>query len=249
MIMLAILLISVLNAGAQMVPDYVHIGATKNYWVDSIAGSNSKYIWKIDGEEKQNGSIDLFKYKWDSPWSFTLSVQEFSADGCPGPLQTGEVYVYQITLPDPLIECVENIQNAYYDVGKKEIIIERPDFYIFKPGETSLDLSLSNFADIFPASCAVEIHWQIDFSPTPDPTPPHNMVTKPPVSGTGQPSKITENILFPGDGLNFNNAVHTITYKIVDCHGNISYTKSQTITIKPRPQILYMSINEITKYY
>jgi len=237
MIMLAIVLFSALSAGAQMIPDFVHIGATKNYWVDSIAGSNSKYIWKIAGEEKQNGSIDLLKYKWDSPGAFTISVQEFSADGCPGPIQTGEVYVYQVTLPDPLVACVENIQNAYYNTVTKEIVIEHRDYYTFKPGDTKLDLSPSNFADLIPSSCPVEIHWQIDFSPTPDPIT-HNLVTKPSVSGTGQPSAYGSEILFPGDGVDFNNVVHTITYQIVDCHGNISYSKSQTITIKPRPKIL-----------
>lgn len=232
---MAILLISSLNAGAQMIPDYVYVGSTKHYNVDPTTGST--YTWKIDGPgapavSSITNQIDI---TWTAPGKFILSVQEHA--GCDGPIQSGEVYVYQFALPDPFSECVENIHDAYYDLVSKEIIIDRPDYYTFKPGDTRLDLSPANFADIIPSSCPVEIHWQIDFSPTPDPIT-HNPVTKPSVSGTGQPSAYGSDILFPGDGVDFNNVVHTITYKIVDCNGLISYTNTQTITIKPRPKIL-----------
>jgi len=235
MIMLALALTGYLKAGAQMaMPDYVYIGSTKHYNVDLTTGST--YTWKIDGEVQSSitNEIDI---TWNTPGTFTLSVQELPADGCQGPIRSGEVYVYQFALPDPLNECVEKIHNAYYNAVVKEVIIELPDYYIFKSGDTRLDLSPSNFANIIPPSCAIEIHWQIDFSPTPDPIT-HLPVTKPSVSGIGQPSAFGTNILFPGDGVNFNSVVHTITYQVVDCHGHISYTNSQTITIKPRPKIL-----------
>jgi len=234
--MLAIVLFGFLRAEAQMsMPDYVYIGSTKHYNVDPTTGST--YTWKIDGVE-QSATTNEIDITWNtaSPSPHILSVQEHST-GCDGPIRSGEVYVYQFTLPDPFAECVENIQNAYYNTVTEEIVIEQLDYYTFKPGDTGLDLSPSNFADIIPTSCPVEIHWQIDFSPTPDPVT-HNPVTKPSVSGVGQPSKIIGNILFPGDGVDFNNVVHKITYKIVDCNNHISYTNTQTITIKPRPNII-----------
>jgi len=234
MILLTIVLFSGLKAGAQMaMPDYVYIGCTKHYNVDLTSGST--YTWKIDGVE-QSATTNEIDIAWNTAGEFILSVQEHST-GCDGPIRKGEVYVYQFMLPDPFIECVESIHTATYDIVKKEVITDRPDYFTFKPGDARLDLNPSNFVDIIPPSCAVEIHWKIDFSPTPDPIT-HNPVTKAPVSGTGQPSAITENILFPGDGVDFNNVVHTITYQIVDCYGHVSYTNTQTITIKPRPKIL-----------
>lgn len=234
--MLAIVLFRALDAGAQMaMPDYVYIGSTKHYNVVPTPGST--YTWKIDGDV-QSATTNGIDITWNTPGIFTLSVQELAtATECLGPVRTGDVYVYQFSLPDPLVECVEKVRNAMYNVVTKEITIERPEYYVFKPGDARLNLSPSNFADIIPPSCAVEIHWQIDFSPTPDPVT-HSPVTKPSVSGTGQPSAITENILFPGDGVDFNNVIHTITYRIVDCNGHVSYTNTQTITIKPRPKIL-----------
>ena len=55
---------------------------------------------------------------------------------------------------------------------------------------------------------------------------------------TGQPSTFGTDIHFPGDGVTFTNLVHTITYRIVDCSGNVSDPQNQTITIKPRPNIV-----------
>lgn len=234
MISLAIMLLSALSAGAQMaMPDYVYLGSIKHYNVDPTAGST--YTWKIDGvvQLATTNEIDI---TWNTAGKYIVSVQEHSA-GCDGPIRTGEVYVYQFTLPDPLVECVENIRTATYDIVKKEVITDRPDYFTFVPADTRLDLSPSNFADIIPSSCPVEIHWQIDFSPTPDPVT-HNPVTKSPVSGVGQLSTTGSEIQFPGDGVDFNNVVHTITYTIVDCNGHVSYTNTQTITIKPRPKIL-----------
>jgi hypothetical protein len=234
-IMLVIVLLSALKVGAQIaMPDYVYIGSTKHYNVYPTSGST--YTWKID-EVVQSSTTNEIDITWNSPGKFTLTVQEHSAAECDGPVRSGEVYVFQFTLPDPFNECVEEIHNAYYNSVKKEVVIEHPDYYTFKPGDTRLDLTPANFTDILPSSCMAEIHWQIDFSPTPDPIT-HNPVTKPSVSGTGQPSKITGNIQFPGDGDDYNNVVHSITYQILDCNNRIIYKNSQTISIKPRPKIL-----------
>jgi hypothetical protein len=55
---------------------------------------------------------------------------------------------------------------------------------------------------------------------------------------TGQPSAYGANILIPGDGINFNDVVHTVTYWVVDCHGNVSEPQTRIVIIKPRPNII-----------
>ncbi len=140
--------------------------------------------------------------------------------------------------PDPFIGCVEDLRSVRYDPSTQKIIYDQPDFYTFQPGNTLLDLNTALFSDNCNLDCPVQIRWRIDFSPTPDLTPPHNMVTKDPVTGTGQPSATTGSIQFPGDGVNYNEVIHLITYWIVDCSGNISDPKTQTITITPRPKII-----------
>ena len=67
------------------------------------------------------------------------------------------------------------------------------------------------------------VRWRIDFEgggalPSADPADYYE----------GQPSTIDftdDQILFPGDGVTFQNRVHTITYWIVDCAGNVSLSQ------------------------
>ena len=232
MIMLAILLISALNAGAQDMPDYVYIGTQKEYHVNSVDGST--YTWKIDGLE-QSATTNIIDITWNTPGKFSLSVQEHA--GCDGPVQTGEVYVYQITPPGDLTECVENIPTAYYNTVTKEIIIEHPDYYIFKPEEAMLDLKPPNFVDFFPSTCPVQIRWKIERIDGSNLIQVIPAFPKP--YETGQPSTYG-NIQLQGDPGNGDKADpvnYKITYWIVDCNEITSYTNSQTITINPRPQI------------
>ncbi|MEI6750455.1 MAG: hypothetical protein WCM93_14965, partial [Bacteroidota bacterium] len=67
--------------------------------MDSIAGSNSLYTWKIDGTTWQTGYIDLFTHTWAVAATYHLEVQEKSAEGCLGPVKWGEVYVHPIITP------------------------------------------------------------------------------------------------------------------------------------------------------
>ena len=145
------------------------------------------------------------------------------------------------TLPDPFAGCVENLISVSYNATTGTVDYNQPDYYTFKRGDTQLDLNTANFTDNCSLSnCTVEIRWRIDFSPATDPVAPHNTVTLPSLSGTGQPSVIADKILFPGDGtgVTYDNVIHHITYWIVDCAGNVSDSQTQTITIKPRPNIL-----------
>lgn len=146
-----------------------------------------------------------------------------------------------ITSLNPIEECVEALSEAIYYPPTIDINPTRPDYFLFEAGSTSLDLDLTTVTDNCAPDCDYSVRWQIDFSPTPDPIPPHNMITQPSLTGTGQLSTYTSDIKFPGDGVNFTNIVHTITYWVEDCNGNESAPKQTTITITPRPNIIKMN--------
>ncbi|NLB54942.1 MAG: HYR domain-containing protein, partial [Lentisphaerae bacterium] len=153
------------------------------------------------------------------------------------------------TLPD-FEECVDMLYQATYytsdglkryldhnNVDPHPYPIDNPDvdFFLLRHGDTSLDLDLNalNYSD---NCCEItddyEINWEIDFDGT-----------EPSVSGIGQPSAYTvsgnpADIKLWGDGFNFQEKTHTITYWITDCHGNESEPIVRDIIITPRPQII-----------
>jgi hypothetical protein len=132
---------------------------------------------------------------------------------------------------EPVENCVLKIQEATYDPSTDDITPPRPEYWVMVAGDASLDLDPSKFADNCDlAGCTPEIRWKItmaDGSTIPA-TDPYFV---------GQPSTYGTDITFPGDGINFTDVVHHITYWIVDCHGNVSDPQTQTITITPRPEI------------
>lgn len=312
MIILVILLISALRVEAQQdMPDYVAVGSQKHYHVKPNPIPGSTYIWKI-GVDIQTSTTNEIYITWDTPGTFTLSVQEKTANECLGPIQSGEVYVYELTLgvsgtnvscpggndgtatvsvtggtapyrylwsdgqttdiavnltagtytvkvtddkgfsrvisyevktnpditpptftkPEALIDCVENLHTASFDMATNGLVTSWADYYLFTKGNQALDLDVSKFADNCPLTCPVEIRWRIEMN---DGT---TIPALPAQYQTGQPSAYSSDIQFAGDGTNFTNVVHTITYWIKDCNGNISDPQTQTITIKPRPNIL-----------
>jgi hypothetical protein len=111
-----------------------------------------------------------------------------------------------------------------------DITPDRPEYYIFKAGNTDLDLNPATFADNCPLTCGAEIRWRISFF---DGT---FLPALPSLYNTGQLSTYPGDIHFPGSVTG--NVVHTITYQIVDCHGNVSLPATITITIQPRPNII-----------
>jgi hypothetical protein len=147
--------------------------------------------------------------------------------------------------------CVNNLINAVYnaaptDPDYDDLTTPRPDYYKFiKSGtEFNLDPGTSNFADNCCAVGDLKLHWRIVFSPIPNPADPaHAPITKAPITDQiGQPSAYPVDIEFPGDGVNFSDITHKIYYWLEDCNGNISAEQTLTITIKPRPNILKMTI-------
>ncbi|MBK7172930.1 MAG: hypothetical protein IPH84_06795, partial [Bacteroidales bacterium] len=88
-LILALLLVAGFKAGAQIaMPDSVCIGATKHYWINGLPGST--YEWKIDGVIQASNTFEIYQ-TWNLPGDFILTVQETSADGCIGPIQSGHV--------------------------------------------------------------------------------------------------------------------------------------------------------------
>ena len=107
---IAIALFSSLRATAQFsMPDNTIVGAEKQYWVDSIAGSGSTYVWKIDDVIQQNGPVNSFTITWNSTGNFFLEVQETSADNCQGEIMSGWVNVTAASVLDGVINTQENV--------------------------------------------------------------------------------------------------------------------------------------------
>lgn len=134
-------------------------------------------------------------------------------------------------IPPSISECVKSLSFATYNAATQDINPDRPEYYTFINGDTRLDLNAASFTDNCPLSCAVEIRWKIDMN---DGT---RIPALPSQYQTGQPSAFGSDIQFLGDGTNFTSVIHTITYWIVDCAGNVSEPQTQNITIKPRPNI------------
>src|SRR5688572_19815429 len=89
----ASLLFGVLDTAAQMaMPDNVCVGATKKYSVNDPTAP-STYTWKIDGVT-QTTTTNEITITWNTVGQFLITVQEHSADGCDGDIQSGIVYVY-----------------------------------------------------------------------------------------------------------------------------------------------------------
>ena len=139
--------------------------------------------------------------------------------------------------PADISECVENLSNVAYNPLTTVINPDRPDYYTFSDVDTRLDLNTALFTDDEPLTCPANIRWEIVFSPASNLNIPYDIVTKAPITGNGQPSEHIGNILFPGDGVNFNPVIHHITWWIKDCAGNESPPQTRTITIKPRPKV------------
>jgi hypothetical protein len=125
----------------------------------------------------------------------------------------------------------EIVQASYFN---NDITPVRPEYYTFHSGDTKLNLNPTSFSDNCSLPANMTIHWRIDFGGL---SPP------PSISGIGQPSAYAGNILFPGDGVTFQDVAHTITYWIVDQSGNESIHYTVTITIHPRPIVTAYNLN------
>lgn len=142
------------------------------------------------------------------------------------------------TVPEPPSFCVVNIFSALYnglpepgaDIIPEAVYLSqfptgwtRPDWYILN-GTTELDIT-----GISDNCCTTNtISWIIDFA--------GNDPAQPSISGTGQPSLYGPIKLWGRP--DYQEIIHTITYTVTDCNGNISVPQMITITIRPRPNVV-----------
>jgi hypothetical protein len=146
----------------------------------------------------------------------------------------------------PMENCVDMLNSVTYTIGspnpnlytEDNIILDpSPDYYTFVSGDTSLDLT--GLTDNCCTTGDLIINWTIQFTDTPDPLNPTGpLLSHPDISGTGQPSTYGSDIYLWGDGVTFGALTHTITYQVTDCNGNISAPQTETIVIRPRPELI-----------
>ena len=213
------------------------------------AGSNISWEWEMTGATEDSGTDEITP----NPYTFKVGITTITWTATN--LAGTDICTQTITVTDdqnptftssPMENCVDKLYSVVYapsspnpNSGTDPNLIKNPspDYYTFKAGDTSLDI-----ADLADNCCAPEdmtIHWQINFTDTPDPlNATGTMLTHAPINGTGQPSTYGSDILFPGDGINFTEVTHTITFWIEDCNGNRSDDQVQNIVITPRPQII-----------
>lgn len=78
-------------AGQATMPDYVSTGQTRQYFIDPVPGSSC--TWWINGVVQAGFTTNEFIYTWNVANTYLLEVQVLSAEGCPGPVRAGLVYV------------------------------------------------------------------------------------------------------------------------------------------------------------
>ena len=137
------------------------------------------------------------------------------------------------SIPPDLSYCVQDIYTANYWDPTVDITPARPEYYLFVAGNTALNLNTATFNDNCGAGCIFEIRWRIDFQDG------SFLPALPATYISGQPSAYGTNIQFPGSVTV--NQVHLISYRIMDCHGNISATQSVTVTVTPRPNVIKLN--------
>jgi hypothetical protein len=192
------------------------------------------YTWIMTGATTGSGSGAIIP----NPYTFNIGITTITwratniigFDECTQTITVVDNQLPTFTAPLPKSYCVEEIYTATYWDPTMDITPNRPEYFLFKAGNTDLDLNPATFADNCPLNCVVEIRWRISFF---DGT---FLPSLPSLYNTGQPSAYVSDIQFPGSITG--DVVHTMTYQIVDCHGNASLPITINITVKPRPNVI-----------
>lgn len=109
------------SAGQMTMPDYVCTGETRHYYVISGLVTGSTYTWWVDGSVMAGFNTSEFIYTFNSSEIYLLEVQERSADGCPGPKKSGEVFVN----PQPEIQ-ISASDSLIYNEGSVTVSVQNP---------------------------------------------------------------------------------------------------------------------------
>ncbi|MGC1389607.1 MAG: gliding motility-associated C-terminal domain-containing protein [Bacteroidales bacterium] len=105
-----VLFSSVRVEGQLSMPDNVCSGQFRHYTVNSNPGS--AYTWSIDGAVQPGFTSNEFFHIWNTSGTYLLEVQERSADGCPGPVRSGQVFVHP--LPSLTASGVNSVSQSEY---------------------------------------------------------------------------------------------------------------------------------------
>jgi len=212
-------------SGQSGLPDTVCAGVTKPYWVTYTPGS--AYNWLLDGVPQiPTITTDTVFITWSTTGDFLLTVQEITAENCPGTVRSLQVHVKNDppAFVPPLLApgyCMEDITTAVYNPGGtyyvNDLVPPRPDYYLLAEGSTLLDIT--GISDDCPG--ALTISWVIDFAGA----------LPPDLVGTGQ---ISASI--PPGGIQFPLGNNVITYTLTDAAGS-STVHSVTLVVLPRPEI------------
>lgn len=194
------------------------------------AGSPVTFTWVMTGAVNDAGSGPIGNYAFPvGTTTITWTATNASGtDVCAQVITVVDVEPPSFTPPEDFEFCVRSLFEAEYYDPTEDITPDRPEYYLFESGATIFNLDQSQFGDNCCDNDDLIIHWQIDFEGG-------NPAS---ISGTGQPSTYGADIELPGDGEDFEDVVHTITYWLEDCNGAFSQPAVVSITIKPRPNVV-----------
>jgi gliding motility-associated-like protein len=117
------LLLSITKASAQTaMPDTVCIGTVRQYKVND-ATVPSTYVWMINGVT-QSSNKNTFSVTWNNAGTFTVTVQEYAATGCPGDLRTGIVVVKPFPIPNAGPDATICFGSSYQLKGSGGILYQ-----------------------------------------------------------------------------------------------------------------------------
>jgi gliding motility-associated-like protein len=128
-------------AGQSAMPDNVCTGYSSHYYVNSDPGSI--YTWWIDGVVQPEFTSDSFIHTWNAQGIYLLEVQEKSANGCLGPVMSGQVIV------SPLPSLAASETNADVCCGEGKIVFT---FTNVHDGTYSISYDSGIFTDVTVAS-------------------------------------------------------------------------------------------------
>ena len=195
------------------------------------------YSWAMTGATIGSGIGPIGYYTFNKGVT-TITWTGTNVAGAGVCAQTITVFDNQppvFSIPTEKEYCVLDIYQAEFDAPTTDISPARPDYFLFKAGNTDLDLNPATFDDNCSSSCTYEIRWRLDFQ---DGT---FLPALPDMYITGQPSGYGVDIPLPGNAIT--NVLHHITYYLVDCSGNVAAPKTAGIIIKPRPDVIKTTVH------
>src|SRR5689334_15299475 len=103
---LVFLFCSLSSAGQIAMPDNVCVGTERTYSVNDPSVP-STYTWTINGVVQTTTSNKLV-VTWNTVGTYLITVQEHSAAGCDGDIQSGYVYVHNGVHTDTLVTACKS---------------------------------------------------------------------------------------------------------------------------------------------